>query len=88
VIAQCTPDIRGVLSVGRSESLEPAERYVAPLKNAHEGVISDARADLAPLKRMVDLRLRYLWSIVGQIDVIGAPNLKSGHLPLLLPSDM
>src|SRR5665647_853047 len=48
-----------------------AERYVARLKDPQDGLVRDGRVDLASLTTVVDLRRRYLPSIVDGIDVLG-----------------
>jgi ABC-type nitrate/sulfonate/bicarbonate transport system substrate-binding protein len=47
-----------------------AERYVARLKDPLEGLVPDGLVDLASLTTVVDLRRRYLPSIVDGIDVL------------------
>jgi len=48
-----------------------AERYVTRLKDPQDGLVRDGRVDLASLTTVVDLRRRYLPSIVDGIDVLG-----------------
>ena len=47
-----------------------AERYVARLKDPKEGLVPDARVDLASLRMVVNLRRRYLPSIIDGVDVL------------------
>lgn len=49
-----------------------AKRYVARLKDPQEGLVRDARVDLASLRTVVDLRRRYLPSVHDGIDVLAA----------------
>ncbi len=65
-----------------------AERYVARLKDPLEGLVHDGRVDLASLTTVVDLRRRYLPSIVDGIDVLaGALDPGSGLVATLEPRD-
>ena len=65
-----------------------AERYVARLKDPLEGLVPDGRVDLASLTTVVDLRRRYLPSIVDGIDVLaGALDPGSGLVATLEPRD-
>jgi len=65
-----------------------AERYVARLKDPHEGLVSDGRVDLASLRMVVDLRRRYLPSVVDGVDVLtGALDPGSGLVATLQPLD-
>jgi len=67
---------------------ELAERYVARLKDPHEGLVPDGRVDLASLTTVVELRRRYLPSIVDGIDVLaGALDPGSGLVATLEPRD-
>jgi hypothetical protein len=47
-----------------------AERYVARLKDPREGLVPDGLVDLPSLTTVVELRRRYLPSIVGGIDIL------------------
>jgi hypothetical protein len=47
-----------------------AERYVARLKDPVEGLVPDALIDLPSLSTVVELRRRYVPSIVGGVDVL------------------
>ena len=47
-----------------------AERYVARLKDPQDGLIPDARVDLAALRTVVDLRRKYQPSVVDGVDVL------------------
>lgn len=63
-----------------------AERYVARLKDPREGLVPDGHADLASLTTVIDLRRRYLPSIVDGIDVLsGALDPGSGLVAGLEP---
>ena len=65
-----------------------AERYVARLKDPLEGLVPDGRVDLASLTTVVDLRRRYLPSIVDGIDVLaGALDPGSGLVVAQEPRD-
>lgn len=65
-----------------------AERYVARLKDPQEGLVADGRVDRASLTTVVDLRRRYLPSIVDGIDVLGgALDPGSGLVATLEPHD-
>ena len=47
-----------------------AARYVARLKDPQEGLVADGRVDLPSLTTVVDLRRRYLPSVVNGIDML------------------
>jgi len=65
-----------------------AERYVARLKDPSEGLVPDGLVDLASLTTVVDLRRRYLPSIVDGIDVLaGALDPGSGLVVAQGPRD-
>jgi len=65
-----------------------AERYVSRLKDPLEGLVPDGLVDLASLTTVVDLRRRYLPSIVDGIDVLaGALDPGSGLVATLEPRD-
>jgi ABC-type nitrate/sulfonate/bicarbonate transport system substrate-binding protein len=65
-----------------------AQRYVARLKDPQEGLVPDARVDLASLRTVVDLRRRYLPSVVEGVDVLaGALDPGSGLVATLQPLD-
>ena len=65
-----------------------AQRYVARLKDPQEGLVPDARVDLASLRMVVDLRRRYLPIIVNGVDVLnGALDPGSGLVATLQPLD-
>lgn len=68
--------------------LQLAERYVARLKDPQEGLVADGGVDLPSLTTVVDLRRRYLPSIVDGIDVLaGALDPASGLVAALEPRD-
>lgn len=65
-----------------------AARYVARLKDRQEGLVADGRVDLPSLTTVVDLRRRYLPSVVDGIDVLaGALDPGSGLVATLEPHD-
>ena len=65
-----------------------AARYVARLKDPQEGLVADGRVDLPSLTTVVDLRRRYLPSVVDGIDVLaGALDPGSGLVATLEPHD-
>jgi hypothetical protein len=65
-----------------------AERYVARLKDPQEGLVLDAEVDLASLRMVVDLRRRYLPSVVDGVDVLArALDPGSGLVAALQPLD-
>jgi len=65
-----------------------ADRYVARLKDPRDGLVPDAVVDLASLTTVVNLRRRYLPSIVDGIDVLAAAlDPGSGLVAMLEPRD-
>jgi hypothetical protein len=79
----CSGDVDEVClqeaSAGLGLSPLLAERYVARLKDPREGLVPDGVVDLPSLTTVVELRRRYLPSIVEGIDVLaGALDTDSG----------
>jgi hypothetical protein len=73
-------------ALGLSRDL--AERYVSRLKDPREGLVPNGRVDLASLKVLVDLRRRYLPSIVNGVDALAtALEPGSGLVATLEPLD-
>jgi ABC-type nitrate/sulfonate/bicarbonate transport system substrate-binding protein len=66
-----------------------AERYLARLKDPQEGLVADGRVDLPSLTTVVDLRRRYLPSVVDGIDVLaGSLDPGSGLVVSSKPRDV
>ena len=88
----CSGNLDDVTAHGAAAALglpaQLADRYVARLKDPRDGLVPDAVVDLASLTTVVNLRRRYLPSIVDGIDVLAAAlDPGSGLVAMLEPRD-